>query len=116
MTPQILNWLEEVRRSYLSSPGDVLEVGSLNTSGSPRKLFTAPLSGKAARAYTGTDVREGPGVDLVVDNIDLLPYLWPRQFDTVLCLQMLERDLSFWDTLMQIRITVIRYEVIPEHG
>ncbi|MBK9745776.1 MAG: hypothetical protein IPO91_03260 [Chloroflexi bacterium] len=108
MTPQILDWLEEVRRSYLSSPGDVLEVGSLNTSGSPRKLFTAPATGKPARAYTGTDVREGPGVDLVVDTLDLLINFWPRQFDTVLCLQTLERDLSFWDTGTMIRITVIR--------
>lgn len=93
MTPEILKWLEMVREVYLPQPGRVLEVGSLNVNGTPRTVFEA-----VAESYTGTDMQAGDGVDVVVNNGDLLDRFRPGTFDTVICCEVLEHDSYFGDT------------------
>lgn len=97
MTREILVWLERVKGLYLPLPGDVLEVGSRNVNGSPRHLFLN------AATYTGTDMEAGPGVDAVVNNTDLLNTFHCGEFDTVLCLECLEHDQVFWQTIQTLR-------------
>lgn len=59
----------------------VLEVGSYNVNGSVRPLF-------AGAAYTGLDVRDGPGVDVVRDIRDYQA----APFDLIVCCETLEHD------------------------
>ena len=74
------------------SPHAVLEVGSYNVNGSVRHLFPDTV-------YTGVDVREGPGVDKVVDG-ESLPFL-AGCFDTVISTEMLEHDPKPWRTVSE---------------
>lgn len=97
MTPQILDWLAQVVERWLQQPGAVLEAGSYNVNGSPRSLFAH------APSYVGTDMRQGPGVDVVIDNHDLLGKFGEAAFDTVLCLECFEHDAAFWVTLENLR-------------
>lgn len=60
----------------------VLEVGSMDVNGSVRENFRNC-------EYTGIDFREGPGVDVVMDAVDL-PKKFGPVFDVVLCLETLE--------------------------
>lgn len=95
MTPEILKWLTQ----YLTvlDQGDVLDVGSYDVNGTARVLFSR------CETYTGTDMQEGPGVDVVMNNAELLATFGPARFDTVLCLECLEHDSMFWDTVGQIK-------------
>jgi SAM-dependent methyltransferase len=61
---------------------DVLEVGSYNENGSIRSL----IMGMAPAKYVGSDMREGPGVDVVAD-ISISQLGW---FDVVCCAGTLE--------------------------
>jgi hypothetical protein len=74
------------------TPSSVLEVGSLNVNGSVRGLFDGV-------AYTGIDMQEGPGVDVVMNAHDL-GAKWDREFDLIICTEMLEHDNRPWTTLM----------------
>lgn len=71
------------RRAVDSIPhsSTVLELGSYNVNGSVRELF------KTARAFIGVDRREGPGVDIVSDAVDLK---LGSVFDLVISTEMLE--------------------------
>jgi len=84
MNAHILGWLAKVRDQFIRKPGDVLEIGSLNINGTARSVFEI-----AATSYLGVDMCAGPGVDLMCNAHDLD---LGRQFDTVLCLEMLEHD------------------------
>ena len=68
----------------------VLEVGSMNVNGSVRSHVEA----RGPAVYVGTDMRDGPGVDLVIAAGDLPAYLaWPggdSGFDIVISTEMLE--------------------------
>jgi SAM-dependent methyltransferase len=68
---------------------EVLEVGSLDVNGSVRPYFTG--------AYTGVDMREGPGVDKVAEAANL-PFD-DASFDVVVSTEMLEHDRTFWLSL-----------------
>jgi len=58
----------------------VVEIGSMEINGSVRGLL------RGAR-YTGIDVRQGPGVDVVADGSTWQP---PEPVDCVLCLETME--------------------------
>ena len=60
----------------------VLEVGSLDINGSVRNMFKS--------SYTGIDLQEGKGVDIVMDAVDIKNKFEPESFDCVLCLETLE--------------------------
>lgn len=60
-------------------PGDVLEIGSRNINGTVRDLFPGD--------YTGLDISEGPGVDVVADVTE---WTTRKRFDVVVCCEVLE--------------------------
>jgi SAM-dependent methyltransferase len=66
---------------------NTLEVGSLDVNGSVRELFTGN--------YIGVDMREGKGVDRVM-NAHSLDGAWNERFDVVVSTEMLEHDDMFW--------------------
>jgi len=76
--------------------GEVLEVGSFDVNGSPRKLFA---DCKRFPKYTGMDMREGPGVDLIA-NAQSIP-LPDESVDVIVCAEMLEHDSAFWVSLAE---------------
>lgn len=79
-------------------PGiDVLDVGSYDVNGSARVVFDG-----LEHTYLGVDLNEGPGVDITVDAHELDTVLDGRQFDVVLCLEMLEHDAAPWITAGQL--------------
>jgi len=94
MTPEILAWLGEMKERHHLSPARVLDIGSRNVNGSPRRVF-----GDAAE-YVGVDREPGPGVDLVTDVHDL--HLG-ETFDLVLCCEMLEHDRDPLETIWVMR-------------
>jgi SAM-dependent methyltransferase len=94
MTPEILAWLESVKRRFIPHTGAILEVGSFDVNGSPRSVFAD------AESYLGIDQAEGPGVDRVTDAhwIRL-----PEKYDLVLCCEMLEHDSNPLATIETLR-------------
>jgi SAM-dependent methyltransferase len=86
MTPQIMAWVKHTKEKYIKHPGMVLEIGALDVNGNVREFFTD------ATKYIGIDIQHGKNVDVVLNAHDLLKVFSPSQFDTVLCLEMLEHD------------------------
>lgn len=96
MTQGNLDWVKKIKEKY-SIGGRVLDIGSLDVNGSPRSLF------KDADEYIGIDFRKGPGVDRVMDAHDIPDNNnWFMNFDTVICMNTLEHDSEFWETLLNI--------------
>lgn len=75
----------------------ILEVGSRDVNGSYQPIFSG-------HDYTGIDVVEGPGVDLVVDPWEWSFDLSDSKFGTIICGQTLEHDSQWWLTLNEIRL------------
>lgn len=93
MTPQIQRWVKKAKKDFIKSPGKVLEIGSLDINGSVREYFTD------AKEYTGIDMEAGFGVDKVLNAHDILKVWKPNTFDIILCLETLEHDNAFWETI-----------------
>jgi ubiquinone/menaquinone biosynthesis C-methylase UbiE len=87
----VMAWVRSQVEEYDLADGDTLEVGSLDVNGSVRSLFTGH--------YTGLDMRDGPGVD-IVGKADELPFVAAR-FDVVVSTEMLEHDPSPWLSLAE---------------
>lgn len=64
----------------------VLEVGSLDVNGTPRKMIEGLLPG----SYTGVDLSAGPGVDEVCDVNGLIGRFGQSAFDIVVSTEMME--------------------------
>jgi hypothetical protein len=107
MLPSIIKWIGQIKRAHpqFFDTVQVLECGSLDINGSPRSLFALCI-------YTGIDIYNGPGVDIVtsVHNFFLFDryidysqdrknYLWV-EYDVILCLEMLEHDRTWRDDLI----------------
>jgi SAM-dependent methyltransferase len=76
-------------------PKDIIELGSQNVNGSYRTLFPEGVN------YTGLDMAEGPGVDIVLED----PYKLPQEsesVDLVISGQMLEHCPYFWEVFKEI--------------
>lgn len=86
MNRQVYEYVKSAVERF-SPKGPVLEVGSYNVNGSVRDLFPA-------EGYVGIDMRAGPGVDRVM-NANWLGFS-DREFQTVVCVEMLEHDSAFW--------------------
>ena len=93
MNIQLQMWVRDIRQKYISNPGVVLEIGSLDLNGSIRRFFCG------ATKYTGIDMRPGENVDIVINAHDLLSIIQPQSIDTVLAVDVLEHDDAFWRTL-----------------
>jgi len=74
----------------IGDPGKTLEIGSYDVNGGVAHLFWS---------YIGVDMREGPGVSLVINSHDLLKHFSPRSFDTIVWLETMEHDSAFWLTM-----------------
>lgn len=70
-------------------PIDVADLGSSDVNGSYRDFFGEHGS------YTGIDLAPGPGVDIVLEDPNTLPFD-DEKFDLILSGQMLEHSAQFW--------------------
>ena len=68
----------------------VLEVGCLYDGQNLRDLMPS------GSEYIGTDMREGPNVDLVINAHDLVEHFGEESFDLVMCFDTFEHDDKFW--------------------
>ena len=120
MTPFVREFVKEaVSRFKLG--GKVLEVGSLDVNGQVRDIFEG---GAEDDTYLGVDFRDGPGVDRVVNALDLVPEFSEWSFDVVVCCDTLEHIDRFWVALKEMKdilrpsgyllLTVPDFEVV-EH-
>lgn len=91
MHDSVMAWVSERVRDWGLADWATLEVGSLDVNGSVRRLFSGP--------YTGLDMRDGPGVDLV-GPAQSLPFP-DASFDCVVSTEMLEHDIEFWASLAE---------------
>lgn len=99
-----MTWVGDVAfRLNLQREKTVLEVGSYNENGSVRELFSQ-------EHYVGTDMREGPGVDIVLNAHYLPTKFGGSTFDVVICTEMLEHDDAFW-----VSMQAMGY-VLKQHG
>jgi hypothetical protein len=78
---------------HIGNFGRTLEIGSFDVNGGVADLF---------ENYTGTDMRAGPGVDVVVNSHDIVDVFGPRRFDTIVWLESAEHDEAFWLTMENI--------------
>lgn len=92
MTPQCQEWVAYCVQKY-PVKGDVLECGSFDVNGSARIHFTD--KGRFP-SYLGIDMREGPGVDRVMNsqNMDFPD----NSFDVIVDTERMEHDNRFWVT------------------
>lgn len=97
MHESVMTWVDRiVQQHQLNEPRTkVLEVGAYDENGTIRDLFDKT-------EYIATDMREGPGVDRVVNAHHLDAYFGEDEFDVVVCCEMLEHDDKFWVTLWNI--------------
>lgn len=89
MHRSVMEWGERMVREHDLSGRSAFEIGSLNVNGSLRGLFSGP--------YVGVDRLPGPGVDQIADA-NTLPFE-ARQFDVVVCTEVLAHDARFWLTI-----------------
>ena len=81
----------------------VLEVGSYDVNGSPRKVLI-PMN---PAEYVGVDQGPGPGVDVVLDAGKIVQHFGPGSFDVVVSTEMLEHALD-WRTAVTVMKRVLR--------
>ena len=97
MRAEVMDALQQWYPEYLVAGEVVVELGSRAVYGGiPRTVFTG------AHRYTGVDMIAGQEVDLVLNFHDLHTVFEPASVDTVLCLETLEHDDRFWETLVQV--------------
>ena len=91
MTPEVYNWVRETRDKF-KLEGKVLDIGSKDYTGAVGSLF---------KNYIGLDKEQGKNVDVVASS-HILPY--PNEsFDVVCCLEMLEHDTNFFQTIAEVQ-------------
>ena len=92
MNSLIMDWGKSLIEKYVKDGAKTLDIGSLDVNGSFREFFKGE--------YIGIDIREGKGVDYVMNGNDL--DLDDNSIDVVVCMNMLEHDLYFWKTVSEI--------------
>ena len=91
MHQSVYDYVQSMVTYYGVATEKTLEVGSYNENGSVRDLFRGP--------YTGVDMREGAGVDLVMEAAFLR---FPdNSFGVVLSTEMLEHDPRPWQSVKE---------------
>jgi hypothetical protein len=89
MHASVMGWVaRQVDVHHLRSKR-TLEVGAYDVNGSARRYFDGP--------YVGTDMRDGPGVDVVVNahHLDAMTG-FKDPWEVVVCTEMLEHDDQPW--------------------
>jgi SAM-dependent methyltransferase len=100
--------------NYFSSDmTSVLEVGAYDVNGSLKSV--KPQNSK----WTGIDIEEGPGVDIVVQPGQKFPFP-DEHFDLVVATSVFEHDPAFWKTLAEmarvLKKTGFMYVCAPSNG
>lgn len=93
MSESIRAWTKKVRELFPFTSGRVVDIGSLNVNGTVKDLFPD------AEEYIGIDFRDGPDVDVVLNGNEVFPRYDEDYFQTIICMNMLEHDKYFWETL-----------------
>ena len=99
------DWGKGVVRNSVKYWGEkprVLECGALDVNGSAQDDVSA-LAGE----YISTDMREGKGVDIVLDAGDILEHFGEASFDVVLTTEMMEHVCN-WDTVIYNMVRVLK--------
>lgn len=96
MTQRNIEWVAEMRTKYQIDPTIVLDVGSRNINGSVRSLFPSTQ-------YIGIDMLPGPEVDKVMRGDEIHTIWTASPVDLVICMNTLEHDDHFWETLRQMK-------------
>ena len=92
MHESVRAWVSSQIAAHDLAALSVLEIGSLDENGTIRDLFSGP--------YLGVDMREGPGVDRVVNAHELK--LKAGSYQVVICAEMIEHDPAYWLSLAEI--------------
>ncbi len=100
MHASVLEWLDATVQLWQLDGGRIIEVGSYNVNGTARSVFSKNLVQVPDR-YVGVDLRAGPGVDVVVDVDNPLPFA-DGDFDLAICTETLEHDARPWRTVHEI--------------
>jgi hypothetical protein len=102
MHSSVMSWMSNQVTSLGVAQHRTLEVGSLDVNGSVRGCFNG--------SYVGTDMRDGRGVDVVLNAHDLSAGpsgihldLGSEPFDVIVCTEMLEHDDQPWTSLCEMR-------------
>ena len=100
-------------RYATASSASILEIGSYNVNGTLKDF--QPEGSK----WVGTDIENGPGVDLVIENTSALPFE-DSSFDYVLASSVFEHDPTFWSTFSEM-VRVLKtggsiYINVPSNG
>lgn len=95
MTQDIVNFAARVVADFKIQSGRTLEVGAYNVNGSVRPVF----KNATCTEYVGIDMSAGPDVDRVLNAHQIAEAWDPETFDTVICCEMLEHDLTPWVTV-----------------
>jgi len=107
MMPQIQLWFRDaVVPLFASGVHSVLEIGSMDVNGNVRFMVPSGVQ------YVGLDMRPGPNVDVVMNAHDIRGTSLDRVWDMVICLETLEHDDRFWETVDVMRDIVGRYLVV----
>lgn len=102
----VLEFLNYAVKEYQLAHSSVLEVGSRDINGSPRKFFDG--------VYWGVDMIDGPGVDEVCNAHDLMNHEGPPEldrepedvcpiYDVVVSTEMFEHDSAPWESMNEMR-------------
>ena len=96
MHESVMTWVQAKKVEYgLDGPLHTLEVGSFDVNGSARGLFDQTN-------YTGIDIADGPGVDMVLSSHELNGHFLVDSFDLVVSTEALEHDSNPWLTVGQV--------------
>lgn len=106
MHASVYDWIARQVADLDLADASVLDVGSRDVNGSVRPLFGGP--------YTGVDMLEGRGVDLVANAHDL-PYP-ANAFDVALCTEMLEHDDRPWLTVIELARVASAHVLVTVRG
>ena len=86
MHPAAMAWVAEQVRDH-GPFGSVIEIGARDVNGSVRNLFNGA-------DYTGIDIEDGPGVDVVIDAAEYEP---DDKVECVVCCETLEHAPNWRD-------------------
>ena len=100
---------------------EILEVGSFDVNGSIRSY----VEEFSPRSYVGTDITEGPNVDLVVDANNLISEFGTDSFDFIICTEVVEHVQDWRNVINNIKgvlrqngclLLTTRSRRFPYHG
>lgn len=96
MHPSSMENMQRCIEWYLGDePLKVIDLGAMNVNGSYRELFSSNVE------YIGVDLEEGPGIDIVLEDVYKLPFD-DSSIDLVLSGQMIEHCGQFWRVFSEI--------------